>query len=433
MKSKRHLPRPAVAWAVCLAVALPAQADPARAKRLKWWREARLGLLVRWGPEAQLQGGKGPWGIERVGWDRYDAQAKTFNPVKHKPENFALVAKAAGAKYVLLTVKQHDGFCMWDTKHTDHNVMNTPYGKDVLAGFCQALRKEGLRVGVYFSAWDWRRKEFGGVPKEARGLMQRRAGVGTEEGNRQWPEFLDFYLGQVAELLSNYGRIDVLWIDGRQTEAAKKWASDRFYKLVRAKQPDVMLNDRWGDPDRADFVTFENRLPQEEPPRPWEAVVPTTGEWSWHFRGSPAPAVLVRKLIQAVATNGNLLLNVTPGPDGTWHGGVARHLRSIGAWLKINGESIYGCGPAPLRCSPWGLATARRGHVYLHVFGDCHDPGRPVVLADAAGLVRSARLLAGKPLELKVTAKDGDAVLALPAKIRIDPAATVIDVTARRS
>ncbi len=409
---------------------IPEQAaDADRARRIKWWQDARFGMFLCWTSSSQKQLGDDGWNIAwgKLSWEEYEAMARSFNPTGFDAAKIARQVKASGAKYVVFTAKHHGGFSLWDTKQTDLNIARSAYGKDVLKPLAEAIRGEGLRMGLYFSAWDWHRTEYTGVPREKPGLNQRRGGKSEAEGNPLWPKFIDFYLAQAEELLSNYGRIDVLWIDAWKRTDKKKWAADRLHALARKKQPHVLLNDRWADLERADFVTPENRIPERDIGRPWETCMRATGGWFYTQTPCRSLRTLIRLLISCVSRNGNLLLAFPLNAKGSFDPATVERMKEIGDWLKANGESIYGCGRSPLRVTPWGRATAKQGHIYLHVFDDHHDVSRPIALEDLLTQVNSANVLAtGR--KLQVQRRGDDVMVSFPDDFKIDPVATVIDV-----
>ncbi len=401
---------------------------PASPDRSKWWREARFGMFLCWGPCAQLKTGWGGWDLVKgVDWKTYDAQAKTFRPTQYDPAKIARLVRQMGARYVVFTAKHHGGFSMWDTKQTDYNVMNTPCGKDVLKMQCDALRAEGIRVGVYFSKIDWHRFEFAGVPRDAPDLAKRIWGKTAEMGNPHWPKFLDYYFAQIEELLKSYGKVDVFWLDGWRRHE-KMWAPERFLKIVRASQPEMLLNDRWGDPARADFLTPESRIPQKDYGRPWESCITSNGSWYYKPGGYRSRRALVRTLIECVAKNGNLLLNFALNGQGTFDQDALERMKGIGEWMAGNGESIYGCGRSPLRSAPWGRATARKGHMYLHLFAERCDPAGPLLIEGVESKVLSAKVLATGQA-VAVARRQADLVLTLPKEFKVDPVASVIDLS----
>jgi len=421
-----------LSWAAVIAGAGPGQpattrVQPSREQRMAWWTEARFGMFLCWAPAAGLADGWGGWHLVKGGsWKSYDAQVEAFNPTEFDPARIAKLARQMGARYVVFTAKHHGGFSMWDTQQTDYKVTHTPYGQDVLAMLCDALRKEGLRVGVYCSRIDFHRFEFRGVPRDAPGLDKQVWGVTDKQGNPHWPKFLDFYFAQLDELLSHYGRIDVLWLDG-WPRYEPVWQPDRFYELVRRRQPAVVLNNRWGDPSRSDFLTPETRIPPKDYGRAWETCMTSNGPWYYRPGGYRTPKILVRMLIDCVSKNGNFLLNFAPNVRGSFDADAVACMKGIGRWMTVNGPSIYGCGAAPLRAAPWGRATYKPGHLYLHLYTEPCDPGRPILIEGIESEIVSATLLATSQ-RVQMARRNGDTALTLPDKFALDPIATVVDL-----
>lgn len=248
--------------------------------RIKWWTDARFGMFLCWSPAAVAELGNDGWEIawENITWEKYYQLAQSFNPVEFDAPQIAKHIKSLGVKYIVFTTKHHAGFSMWDSQWTDFNI-KAYYGQDLLRPLCDALRAEHIKVGFYFSAWDWSRTAYRGKPKESPELNNERGGLGVDEGNLLWPDFIDFYLGQAEELLTDYGQIDLLWIDGWRHHIPEKWASDRLWNLLREKQPHCIINDRWGDLERADFITPENHVPDSALDRPWETCYRANKGW----------------------------------------------------------------------------------------------------------------------------------------------------------
>lgn len=328
-------------------------------ERMKWFHEARFGIFVHWGLYAIL--GRGEWVmyLERIPADEYAQLAKQFRPAKFDANAWAALAKEAGAKYMVLTTRHHDGFCLFDSKVSDFTSVKTAAKRDFVAEYVEALRKAGLKVGFYYSLLDWR---FPGYfdreahPESAKALVEQAH-------------------AQVRELMTNYGKIDILWYDGgwvpglQQDEIADFWRSRDLNSMVRSLQPDIIINNRSGLPE--DFDTPEQRVAASEPGRAWESCMTIgTGAWGYvhnepNFRSVPQ---LIQYLVTAAAGEGNFLLNVGPKPDGTIRREEVSRLREIGKWLAVNGESIYGSQRCPFEAKSVGLTTAKGNNAYVHVF-----------------------------------------------------------------
>jgi len=328
-------------------------------ERIKWFHEARFGIFVHWGLYAIL--GRGEWVMyqERIPVDEYAQLAKRFRPRKFDANAWASLAKEAGARYMVLTTRHHDGFCLFDSKVSDFTSVKTAAKRDFVAEYVEALRKAGLKVGFYYSLLDWR---FPGYfdreahPESAKALVEQAH-------------------AQVRELMTNYGKIDVLWYDGgwvpglKQEEIADFWRSRELNAMVRSLQPHILINNRSGLPE--DFDTPEQRVAASELGRAWESCM-TIGRGAWgyvhnepNFRTVPQ---LIQHLVTAAAGEGNFLLNVGPKPDGTIRREEVTRLQAIGKWLSVNGESIYGSKRCPFEAKSVGLTTAKGNNAYVHVF-----------------------------------------------------------------
>ena len=295
--------------------------DPAREEEFMDWG---LGMFVHWSIDSQLGSviSHSMVGASKEYLDRYIHELpKTFNPKRYDPDEWMTLAKIAGVKYAVFTVKHHNGFCMWDTKTTDFNIMNTPYGKDIVRAYVEACRRHGIKVGFYFSPEDfWLLHQMG--------QTIRRRGVPAEVMKR----VLEYDKKQLDELLHNYGPIDVMFLDG----AGNKELAQYIHKL----QPKCLVT-------RGEMATPEQRLPNEPLPGPWEACFTLGTQWQFKPTNEDykSGTQLIQMLIETRAKGGNLLINVGPEPSGVIPFEQERILRELGLWMFINGESIYGVRP----------------------------------------------------------------------------------------
>jgi len=337
--------------------------------RLDWWAESRFGMFIHWGPVSLKE--------TEISWSRantnpkcpnqgeipaavYDNLYRSFNPTNFNASEWVAIAKAAGMKYVVLTAKHGDGFLLWDSKVDDYNIMHTPFKRDVCAELAQATRAQGLRIGWYFSPMDWR-------DPDCRGAHQDR--------------FLAKMQSELRELLTNYGKIDLLWFDcdGREVP----WDQANTYALVKKLQPDIVINNRLDmgpgdDPGSAksirgdaDYFTPEQWIGGYEDQHPWEScmTISRRGQWAWGGAGDGVKsfAEILEMLVCCAGGDGNVLLNVGPTPRGEIAAEQANRLKEVGSWLGSYGESIYGTRGGPFKPGEYGVSTRRGRTIYLHI------------------------------------------------------------------
>jgi alpha-L-fucosidase len=408
-----------------------AEPAPGREEALRWWRDAKFGMFIHWGP-ASVRGTEIGWsraghphdhpGNESVPAAEYDSLYKRFDPVKFDAAAWMALAREAGMKYVVFTSKHHDGFSMWHTKlRADYSIAAAPFKRDICRELSDAAHKEGLKLGWYYSTRDWTHPDY------------------LVGDNRKYD---DFYVGQVRELLSGYGKIDVMWFD----HVAGNWRDytfERLFRMLEELQPGIVVNDRAarfirGTEDRpspaiealvrGDFDTPEQRIGTFQPDRAWESCVTITeckdgGGWSWRPDGRTRTfEECLRMLVSCVAGDGNLLLNVGPLPTGEILPEQAAVLRKMGRWLAANGRSIYGTRGGPYTNGKWGGSTYRGDKVWIHVL---EWPAETLRLRPLGGEVKASRVLAGG--EAKVTATGEGLDIEMKAAAR-DPVDTVIEL-----
>jgi alpha-L-fucosidase len=361
--------------------------DPAIQQRLEEWKDLKFGLLMHWGAYSQ-------WGIveswsicpEDLSWatgarkkgadstyngyvKEYENLKTSFNPVKFNPEKWAAAAKEAGMKYVVFTTKHHDGFCMFDSKYTDYKITDTncPFStnprSNVTKEIFTAFRKENFWIGAYFSKPDWHSDYYWWKKFPA---SDRNCNYSIQKYPEQWKKFTDYTHNQIHELMSDYGKIDILWLDGgwvrKKTDEEVKselaeiyegsrWTRNpqsqdidmpRLVKEARSKQPQLIVVDRAVPGEQQNYLTPEQHIPETGLPYPWETCMTMGNSWSYVPNDVYKPAnEIVEKLVDIVSKGGNYLLNIGPGPDGELDPAAYQRLKEIGAWMKINGEAIY--------------------------------------------------------------------------------------------
>ncbi len=303
------------------------QVDETRPERIRWWQEARFGMFVHWGLYSQL--GRHEWVMnrERIPLADYEPLADSWQPIERPAREWARLARQAGMKYMVMTTKHHEGFCLWDTQQTDYNAVKRGPRRDLVREYVEACHEFGLKVGFYYSLMDWHHPD--GARCALDGAAHRR--------------FMDFTDGCVQELMTNYGKIDVLWYDvSWPLTSPELWESARRNALVRELQPGILINNR-SQLDE-DFGTPEEHVTAEGLGRNWEACMTFNGSWGympsavdWH-----STRAVVFMLRTATAGQGNLLLNIGPRPDGSVPEQAYERLLPLGEWLAGNGEAVYG-------------------------------------------------------------------------------------------
>jgi alpha-L-fucosidase len=426
-------------------------------KKMEWWREARFGMFIHWGVYAvpggvykgfeQKRGGA-EWIMNRmkIPVTEYQAYAKQFNPVKYDANAWVKMAKNAGMKYIVITAKHHDGFAMFKSAASKWNIVDaTPYGKDVLKELATACKKEGIKLGFYYSqAQDWnnpggsaaRKLSTEGWPNPD----STKIDAYTQEHTGHWDalqttatmsEYIDrVAVNQVKELLTNYGDVAILWWD-TPTNMTDEFA-EKFQPLLKI-QPNIITNDRLKRPNfTGDFKTPEQKIPNlsELDGKDWETCMTMNGSWGWrsynpNFKSSE---VLIRNLIDIASKGGNYLLNVGPTAEGEFPQESIEGLKAIGNWMKVNSESIYGTRANPLKPFSWGRCTTKdiKGNsiLYLSVFNWPYD--NKLTIEEINNDILSAKLLANGN-NLKVM-KSADILTVNLPTIALDKIATVIRI-----
>ena len=387
------------------------ESTDARDTRMSWWRDARFGLFIHWGlyslPAGEWKGSTNhaEWirTTAQVALEEYDKFVSRFNPIKFNADEWVRMAKDAGMKYIVITSKHHDGFCLFDSKHTDFDIMSTPFKRDILRELADACHKEGLKICWYHSIMDWHHPDY--LPR--REWEKDRSAQGAD-----FDRYVEHMKNQLKELLTNYGEIGVLWFDG-EWEATwnSKYGRD-LYNYVRSLQPTIIINNRVGagrsgmegftkgGEFAGDFGTPEQEIPATGLPGVnWETCMTMNDHWGYnkHDNNWKSTEDLIRKLADIASKGGNFLLNVGPTSEGLFPQASVDRLREIGQWMKVNGESIYGTTASPFESLEWGRCTQKPidggTRLYLHVFnwptnrtlvvpGILNEPMRAFLLSD---------------------------------------------------
>ena len=366
-----------------------------------WFVHDRFGLFIHWGLYALPARHEWVMQKEETAPEQYERYFDYFDPDLYDPTQWAEVAAAAGMKYCVVTSKHHEGFCLWDSALTDYKAPNSPAGRDLLRPLVEAFRANGLRVGLYHSLIDWHHPQF--VIDDVHALRNhpQRTQLNQQRDQTQYVEYLH---GQVRELLTDFGHLDILWCDFSYPERGKgraDWDSPRLYRMIRELQPHVVLNDRMDLDDGWDVRTPEQWQPQswitvDGQPVVWEACQTFSGSWGYHRDEASWKSVdqLVRMLVDTVSKGGNLLLNVGPTGRGELDRRALERLRGMGAWMRRHSRSIYGCTQAsaefavPADCRLTYHPEQKR--LYVHLFA---WPFRHLHLPGYAGKIAYAQLL----------------------------------------
>ncbi len=346
-----------------------------RARRLQWWHEAKFGMFIHWGLYSVV--GRHEWVMEMEGLPvtEYAQLAKQFKPKPNAAREWARLARRAGMKYMVMTTKHHEGFCLFDTKTTSYCAPKQAAGRDLVKEYVEAARAEGLRVGFYYSLMDWHH------PDGAR--------CAEDEAARR--RFVDYIHTQLRELMTNYGKIDILWYDVSWPLDAKGWESEKMNHMVFELQPDIIVNNRNKLP--GDFATPEQRIEAAEGGKAWESCMTMNDSWGYHQNDDAwkTPKQVIRNLITCAHDGGNYLINIGPKADGSVPEESLRILTTVGAWMDKNGGSLYGADRCQPRRCRFGSFSRKGNTLYLHVH---FWPGSTVAIAGLLNKVKSASLLA---------------------------------------
>ncbi|GHT94912.1 alpha-L-fucosidase [Spirochaetia bacterium] len=384
-----------------------------RTERTKWFMDARFGMFIHWGLYSIPARGEWVRSTEHMPHEDYLRYFREFTAADYNPREWAHLAKQAGMRYAVLTAKHHDGFCLWDTKLTDFKATNTPAGRDLVKEYLDAFRAEGIKVGLYFSIIDWRHPDFPHYGDRQHPLRDDKS-AGNE--GRDFNRYLEFMHGQIRELLTNYGKLDIMWYDFSYTGmAGEKWKAQSLIEMVRSLQPHLIVDNRLeGSGENSgtiltanpsdyagDFACPEQMIPPEGVRNelgesvPWEACITLNNHWGYcaadhHWKSAD---MVIKMLVECVSKNGNLLLNVGPDARGRIPQASQEILEQVGRWLDDNGDSVYDCGAAELPKPEWGRFTRRGNNLYAHIY-EAQAGG--LCLPNLAGKIEKLRLLADR-------------------------------------
>ncbi len=383
-----------------------------RDQRMAWWREARFGLFIHWGlyavPAGEWKEGKNhaEWirTTAQIPLEEYDKFIPQFNPVQFNADEWVSMAKAAGMKYIVITSKHHDGFCLFDSKETDFDVMSTPFQRDIMKELAEACRKQGMKMCWYHSIMDWHHPDY---------LPRREWETGRSAEGANFERYIQHMKNQLRELVSNYGEIGVLWFDGEWESTWNQEYGRDLYHYVRNLQPNIIINNRVGagrsgmegftkgGEFAGDFGTPEQTIPATGLAGvDWETCMTMNDHWGYNKNDQNWKSTkdLIQKLADIASKGGNFLLNVGPTAEGLFPQASIDRLKAMGDWMKLNSEAIYGTHASPFASLVWGRCTQNAiengTRLYLHVFdwpankslivpGIYNQPLQAYLLADA--------------------------------------------------
>ena len=418
---------------------LPAETAAQKEARLQWWTDARFGMFIHWGLYALPARHEWVKKNERMTDADYQKYFDSFNPDLYDPREWARQAKQAGMKYAVITSKHHEGFCLFDSKVTDYKATNTPAKRDLIKQWVEAFRAEGLKVGFYYSLLDWHHPSYTIDRNHPQSAATDDEYDRLNQG-RDMAAYRQYLKDQVRELLTNYGKIDIIWLDFSFTaqkhgKGREDWDSVGLLKMVRELQPQIIVNDRldlMDVPGGWDFRTPEQYKPREWLTMngvrvPWETCQTFSGSWGYYRDETSwkSPAQLIELLVDSVSKGGNLLMNVGPTARGTFDQRALDRLQAFGKWMRVNGTSIYGCtqAPAGFKAPANTLLTynPKTNRLYVHLLA---WPMGELVLEGYGDRLRYAQLLHDASEVRMSTRKDttwiaeegkgGDVVLRLP-------------------
>jgi len=413
---------------------LNAQSNPpdAHDTLMSWWRDARFGMFIHWGLYAVPAGewndrtDYGEWirHSGKIPLETYDGFREQLNPVKFDAENWVKTARDAGMKYIVITSKHHDGFCMFNTAQTGFTIMNTPFGRDVMKELADACHQYGIKLCFYYSIMDWHHPDY---------LPRREWEKDRSADSADFDRYVEYMKAELKELLINYGEIGVLWFDGEWESTWNESYGKEIYAYVKSLQPNIIINNRVGagrlDMEGltregafgGDFGTPEQQIPPTGLPGiDWETCMTMNDHWGYNKADKDYKLAkeLIRMLVDIASKGGNFLLNVGPTDQGTLPEEAVGRLREIGKWMSVNGESIYGTEASPLNSTPWGRCTMKENGdtviLYLHLF-DWPNDGR-LLVGGCMNRPMTAQLLAKPGKQLKVGIENDTIRIQLPGK-----------------
>ncbi len=405
-----------------------AETEAQRDTRMQWWREGRFGMFIHWGP-VSLKGTEIGWSRGRqVPTEEYDQLCRQFNPTKFDAEEWVKVAKDAGMKYLVITSKHHDGFCLWPSEYTDYHIGNTPFKRDVLEELSEACKENDIRFCTYHSICDWYHPDYPlGSP-----------GGSAEKQTHNMARYYRYLKNQTKEIVDNYGPLGIMWFDGEWEKPWTREYGNELYDYLMKIQPTLIINNRVSKGrhgmagttkqshlNSGDYDTPEQRIGGFNRERPWETCMTICRQWAWKPDDQMKSAgQCIQTLLRTVGGDGNLLFNVGPMPDGRIEPRQVERLKEMGAWLGKYGDGVYATRGGPFKPGKWGASTCRDDRVYLYVMNWRSD-GK-LVLPGIARKITSCRSLDGG--QVSVEQSEDSIEIHLPSSDH-DEIATVVELT----
>jgi alpha-L-fucosidase len=434
MKLRAVVTFAALAAIVAMCSPIARAQDASDTPQQKWFRDAKFGMFIHWGVYSVLGDGEWVMNNRHMSIEDYETLPQQFNPVDFNAAEWVAIAKAAGAKYITITSKHHDGFAMFATKQTSWNVVDrTPWKQDPLAELARECRKQGIKLFFYYSQLDWHHPDY--YP-----LGETGQSAGRPPGGH-WERYLDFMNAQLTELLTNYGPIGGIWLDGWWDKPQADWQLERTYALIHRLQPQALIgnNHHHAPFPGEDFQMFERDLPGQTTADwnknpvisklPLETCDTVNDSWGYtrgdhHWKSSKE---LIRYLVGAAGHNANLLLNVGPMPTGRIQPEAVERLKEMGAWLAKYGDSIYGTRGGPIAPRSWGVTTQKGNRIFVHLL-DWQDPALLLPRLEMRG-TRAYLMQSGAPVQVSET--NAGTLLRLPTYDKGAPDNIVVLETAQ--
>lgn len=390
-------------------------------KQLEDWQNRRFGMFIHWGP-VSIKGYELSWARgSKLSIDEYENLYKEFDPADFNADEWVKVAKAAGMKYMVLTAKHHDGFCLWNTRQTDYNIMNTPFKRDVVKELSEACNKHGMKLGLYYSVCDWHQPDFpliGYLPENASPEIEKM----VKRDKYNLDAYTTYLKKQLAELLVNYGPIYVLWFDVPQMFDEKR--GQGVIDFVRQIQPDIIVNNRSGAP--GDYDTPEQHVGGFSQNRPFETCMTIAEQWGWKPDDDlKSFEQLMHILIRSAGGNGNFLLNIGPMGNGQFEKIQTDRLSEMGTWLQEYGHTVYETRGGPFLPADWGVSTYSGNTIYIHIL-KWMGKSPKIIIPDFGMEIQSCRLL-NNDAPVKISRQDNKNVIQFSGKA-LDTVNTIIEL-----